>query len=112
MTLLAKSGEAEEFEAGDTIFSEGELGDSLYIVRRGSGSLKTAERQLESVHEGGLFGEMAVIDRAPRSATAVAETACELVAIDRRRFWFLVQETPYFAEIVMRVMADRLRRQT
>jgi CRP-like cAMP-binding protein len=34
------------------------------------------------------------------------------VAIGRRRFWFLVQETPYFAEIVMRVMADRLRRET
>jgi CRP-like cAMP-binding protein len=42
----------------------------------------------------------------------VAETDCELVAIDKRRFWFLVQETPYFAEIVMRVMADRLRRNT
>jgi CRP-like cAMP-binding protein len=59
-----------------------------------------------------MFGEMALIDREPRSATAVAETDCELVVIDKRRFWFLVQETPYFAEIVMRVMADRLRRNT
>jgi CRP-like cAMP-binding protein len=55
---------------------------------------------------------MAVIDREPRSASAVARSACGLVAIDKRRFWFLVQETPYFAEIVMRVMADRLRRET
>ena len=54
---------------------------------------------------------MAVIDREPRSATAVAETDATLVSIDKRRFWFLVQETPYFAEIVMRVMAQRLRRQ-
>ena len=53
-----------------------------------------------------------MIDREPRSATAVAETDCELVPIDKRRFWFLVQETPYFAEIVMRVMVDRLRRET
>jgi CRP/FNR family cyclic AMP-dependent transcriptional regulator len=67
---------------------------------------------LETVGEGAIFGEMAVIDREPRSATAVAETDCELVAVDKRRFWFLVQETPYFAEIVMRVMADRLRRRT
>ena len=59
-----------------------------------------------------MFGEMALIDREPRSATAIAETDCELVVIDKRRFWFLVQETPYFAEIVMRVMADRLRRNT
>ena len=49
---------------------------------------------------------MAVIDREPRSASAVAESDCGLVTIDKRRFWFLVQETPYFAEIVMRVMAS------
>jgi CRP-like cAMP-binding protein len=53
-----------------------------------------------------------VVDREARSATAVADTDCELVAIDKRRFWFLVEETPFFAEIVMRVTVDRLRRQT
>ena len=63
-----------------------------------------------SPEPGGLFGEMAVIDREPRSATAVTATDAELVAIDKRRFWFLVQETPYFAEIVMRTMAARIRR--
>ena len=75
-------------------------------------SLTAHGSELETVGEGAIFGEMAVIDREPRSATAVAETDCELVAVDKRRFWFLVQETPYFAEIVMRVMADRLRRRT
>ena len=45
-----------------------------------------------------------MIERDTRSATAIAHSDCELVTIDRRRFWFLVQETPYFAEIVMRVM--------
>ena len=53
---------------------------------------------------------MELIDREPRSASAVAATGCELVSIEKRRFWFLVQETPYFAETVMRVMAERLRR--
>ncbi len=112
VALLAKSGEAEEFAAGETVFAEGDAGDGLYLVRRGSVSLSAGGRELELVGEGGLFGEMAVIDREARSATAVAQSDCELVAIDKRRFWFLVQETPYFAEIVMRVMADRLRRQT
>lgn len=110
--LLASSGEAEEFPAGTTVFSEGDPGDRLYIVRSGSVSLTAHGRDLETVGEGGMFGEMAVIDREPRSATAVAQTDCELVAVEKRRFWFLVQETPYFAEIVMRVMSDRLRRNT
>jgi CRP-like cAMP-binding protein len=114
ITLLANSGVPEEFSAGTTIFAEGEPGDRLYIVKRGSVALSIVGRPspLETVGEGGIFGEMAVIDREPRSATAVAQADTELVAIDKRRFWFLVQETPYFAEIVMRVMADRLRRQT
>ena len=55
---------------------------------------------------------MAVIEREPRSGTAVAETDTELVGIDKRRFWFLVQETPYFAEIVDARHGRRLRRET
>jgi CRP/FNR family transcriptional regulator, cyclic AMP receptor protein len=112
IALLSGSGEPEGFAAGATVFSEGDVGERLYIVKTGTVSLSAHGDVLETVGAGGIFGEMAVIDREPRSATAVAESDCELVAIDKRRFWFLVQETPYFAEIVMRVMADRLRRQT
>jgi CRP/FNR family transcriptional regulator, cyclic AMP receptor protein len=112
IALLAGSGEGESFAAGTTVFNEGEPGDCMYVVKSGLISLNLHGRQIESIGRGGIFGEMAVIDREPRSASAVAETDCELVLIDKRRFWFLVQETPYFAEIVMRVMADRLRRQT
>ena len=94
------------------MFAKGDPGDRMYLVKSGTIVLNTDDRELESIGPGGLFGELAVIDREPRSATAVAETDCELVPIDKRRFWFLVQETPYFAEIVMRVMVDRLRRET
>ena len=83
----------------------------MYVVTSGSVVLSIDGRIVETLGPGGLFGEMAVIEREPRSGTAVAETVTELVGIDKRRFWFLVQETPYFAELVMRVMARRLRRQ-
>ena len=52
---------------------------------------------------------MALIDTKPRSATATAVSACKLAPIDERRFLFLVQQTPFFALHVMRVMASRLR---
>jgi CRP/FNR family transcriptional regulator, cyclic AMP receptor protein len=110
--LLQRSGEPEEFAAGTTVFSEGDPADRMYLVTSGSVSLSIGGRVVETVGPGGLFGEMAVIEREARSGTAVAETDTTLVGIDKRRFWFLVQETPYFAEIVMRVMAARLRRET
>jgi CRP-like cAMP-binding protein len=53
---------------------------------------------------------LALIDRSPRSATAIAKTDCVLIKIDERQFLYLVQETPFFALIVMRTMAARLRR--
>jgi CRP-like cAMP-binding protein len=53
---------------------------------------------------------MALLDKTPRSATAVAKTDCKLVAVDERRFKFLVQQTPHFSLQLMRIIADRLRR--
>jgi CRP-like cAMP-binding protein len=110
--LLLRSGEPEEYAAGTVIFNEGDPADRMYVVQAGSVALSIGDRVVETVTAGGLFGEIAVIDREPRSGSALAESDTMLVAIDKRRFWFLVQETPYFAEIVMRVMANRLRRET
>ena len=56
-----------------------------------------------------IFGEMALIDNEPRSATAVAITDVELVPISEKQFLFLVSQTPYFALKVMRILAQRLR---
>jgi CRP/FNR family transcriptional regulator, cyclic AMP receptor protein len=112
LALLLRSGEPEEHAAGSVVFSEGDPADRMYVVQSGSVALSIGERVVETVAPGGLFGEIAVIDREPRSGSAVAESETVLVGIDKRRFWFLVQETPYFAEIVMRVMANRLRRET
>jgi len=110
--LLQRSGESLQYSAGGTIFSQGEPADRMYVVSSGSVTISIDGRVVETVGPGGMFGEMAVIEREPRSGTAVAETDTTLIGIDKRRFWFLVQETPYFAEIVMRVMAGRLRRET
>jgi CRP-like cAMP-binding protein len=112
IALLQKSGESEEHPAGEVVFSAGDPADRMYVVTGGTVALSLGDDVLEVVGPGGLFGEMAVIDREPRSATAVVETDATLVSIDKRRFWFLVQETPYFAEIVMRVMASRIRRES
>ena len=100
----------ERFEAGRVIFSEGDSGaDRMYIIRSGTVDISIGNRLVETVQANGMFGEMALVDGEPRSATARAREACELAPIDRKLFILMVDEAPNFALNVMRVMANRLR---
>ena len=96
--------------AGQVIFEFGEARDFMYIVKKGEVDIVVRDAVVETVGEDGFFGEMALIDHAPRSATAIAKTDCTLIKIDERQFLYLVQETPFFALSVMRIMATRIRR--
>jgi CRP-like cAMP-binding protein len=100
------------FTAGQIIFRQGEPGDHMYIIADGQVDLSVDEQHLVTIGPGGIFGEMALIDNHPRSATAIARDDCILVIIDRAHFLTLIQKTPLFALQVMRVMAERLRRTT
>jgi CRP-like cAMP-binding protein len=108
--LLGRAGEARRVSAGTVIFERGDHATSMFILTAGTVALKLGDQVLDSVRAPGLFGELALIDYEPRSLTAVAEDEVEVVEIPERRFWILVHETPRFAQLVMRVMADRLRR--
>ena len=109
LSLFRGEGDTRAFDAGDTIFVEGDDGRVMYVVLEGSVRLSVTGRTLEKVGKGGVFGEMALIDAAPRSATATALTACTLVPVTALRFKALVKESPDFAIEIMRVMAARLR---
>ena len=71
----------------------------------------SGNRLLETLGENEIFGEMALIDTSPRSATVTAETDVTVAPITEKQYLFLVRHTPYFALKVMRVLAQRLRRQ-
>jgi CRP/FNR family cyclic AMP-dependent transcriptional regulator len=94
---------------GEVLFGEGSVGDRMYVVRSGTIRIGSGNTVYEDVEAGGIVGEMAIIEDAPRSATAAALTSCEVVEIDRKRFDFLVQQTPHFARNVMKVLSRRLR---
>jgi CRP-like cAMP-binding protein len=109
--MLANAGfPPARFAAGDTVFTEGDKGDAMYVVRSGELSIEKNGKLMETVGPGGVFGEMALIDGSPRVATVRAKTDCEVAPINEKTFLFLVHETPYFAIAVMRTLADRLRR--
>ncbi len=99
-----------KLDPGQVIFSAGDAGREMFIVRTGSVELRIGDKLLETVGEGGIFGELALVDPAPRSATAIAGPGCSLVLVDAAAFNELVRKVPGLGLEVMKVMARRLRR--
>jgi len=97
------------FKAGETIFREGDPATELYVIQSGRVEIRLGNRLLNTLSERHIFGEMALIDAAPRSATAIAATDVTLVPVSEKQFLFLVAQMPFFALNVMRVLARRLR---
>jgi len=64
---------------------------------------------IERLGPGGVFGELALIEQAPRLASVVAETDCQLLPINRNAFLLLVKTSPDFAESLLGALAERLR---
>jgi len=111
LEALMKLDEAPlKVDPGQVIFKAGDKGREMFIVRTGSVELRIGETVLETVEQGGIFGELALVDPAPRSATAVAGPDCTLVLLDVTTFNDLVRRVPGLALEVMKVMARRLRR--
>ncbi len=94
---------------GTRIFGEGDPGDSLYVILDGEVDILVHGRRVQRLRAGEIFGEMALVENRPRNAEAIAHSAVRLVAIDERRFLFLVGQTPYFALGLLRLLAARLR---
>jgi CRP/FNR family cyclic AMP-dependent transcriptional regulator len=97
-------------EAGEAVFHAYDMGSEMYVVLEGEVELTIDGKVLETLGAGEPFGEMALIDQAPRTATAIAKTPTKLAVISEKRFLFMVAQTPHFALKIMKVMADRLRK--
>ena len=102
-------GETVNFPDGGVIFIKGDRGHCAYMVRSGKVEIREGGRVVEAMARGEVFGEMALIDSEPRSASAVAVGATELAVIDKVAFHKLVRDDPDFALAVMRLMSRRLR---
>ena len=99
---------------GATIFSKDDPGTSLFVVCDGTvkisvPSLEGKDAVFNLIGEGGIFGEIALLDGRPRTATAIAATNCHLMTIDRRDFVPLVRGHPELAIRIIEVLCARLR---
>ena len=109
--LLRPEVPTRSFVRGDTIFEEGDHGEEFFVVVSGKVEIRSGGRRLETLGPKGIFGEMALIDESPRSATVIALTDVTVAPIEEMQFLFLVKHMPTFALKVMRVLANRLRLQ-
>jgi len=107
--LLGPDAESVEIHPGEILFEKGDKAIAVYVVKSGQLEIFDGPVVYETVGEGDLIGEMALIDAAPRSASIRAVTECEIIPIDAKRFITMVERTPTFAIRVMRVLVRRLR---
>ena len=97
------------YDKGKIIMIAGQSGALMYVVIEGYVAISIRGAVVERVGQGGVFGEMALIDQSPRAANATAETDCALLAINRQVFLNLVKSEPTFGISLLGAMAERLR---
>jgi glyoxylase-like metal-dependent hydrolase (beta-lactamase superfamily II) len=103
----------KSYRRGDTVFEEGSVGQQMYVVASGTVDIvRSAEgrgERIATLAKGDIFGEMALLDHLPRSASAVAAEDSQLLEIDHPLFVYLVTQQPAFALFVQKSLSLRLR---
>jgi CRP-like cAMP-binding protein len=93
--------------AGKVIMREGQRGVALYAVLEGRVEIRIGDTIVEKVGPGGVFGEMSLVERKPRLASAAAETDCALLAMSRHMFLHLVKQSPKFGAALLKAVGER-----
>lgn len=102
---------AEEVDvaAGKILMRQGELGDDLMIIYEGLVAVERDGVQVNRLGPGQFFGEIALLQRGPRTATVTVETPCKLLVLNHRDFDVVMEEFPDVAAKVLHALALRIR---
>jgi CRP/FNR family cyclic AMP-dependent transcriptional regulator len=109
LALVARRAEDVKVEPGRVLVSEGSTGSEFFVIIDGSADVSRRGRKVATLGPGGAFGELALLDKAPRNATVTARTPMEVVVLGQREFGGLIDEVPGFARKLLAGMARRLR---
>ena len=108
-TCFEVLGKPEAFVQSSPFFTEGETTDRMYLLLEGEASLIRNKKLIDIIKPGEIFGELAAITQQPRTASAVARTACRAISLDAKQFQQAIQRVPEFALMLMSIMINRLR---
>jgi len=111
LRIVARHVEPVRLPGGSVLFREGDTGDAFFIVLDGTAEVRTgkAGRRVNSLGAGAWFGELALLDAAPRSASVVAATDLEVAVLGARIFRTLLRELPTISERLLAALAGELR---
>jgi CRP/FNR family cyclic AMP-dependent transcriptional regulator len=103
------------YEPGQVIFREGEPGAVMFIIVQGEVEIRkrtsaSTAKALISFHEGDIFGEMALIEKKPRSATAVATKPCRMLVLNEALLDSMLENNADFAKKMIRILSERIRK--
>jgi len=98
-----------QFPANHTIFRQGEEGRSLYIIMSGRVKVHIGDKQLAEVDQGKYFGEMAVFDTQPSSASVTTIEPCEFLELTQEQLYDAIEETPEIAVNIIRELSRLIR---
>lgn len=106
---IARHAQIAELPSGIDLVREGEPGDALFVIIEGSAVVRRGTVVLDRVGPGAYFGELAILDGEPRSATVIAETDVKVAVIGIRMFRTLLREFSDLAEQLLVALAGELR---
>jgi CRP-like cAMP-binding protein len=96
-------------KAGDDVVKEGQPGHEFYLITEGTAAATLRGKKLVRLGPGDFFGEMALVDQGPRSATVTAETDLSILILGEREFSALMDTVPTVGKKILRGVAARLR---
>jgi CRP-like cAMP-binding protein len=106
---IAALADEVDVNAGKVLTRQGEPGRECFVIADGRAKAAMRGRRSASMGPGDFFGEMALLDQGPRSATVTAETDMRLLVLTSRGFWSLIRDVPVVAPRIMQGLAQRLR---
>jgi CRP-like cAMP-binding protein len=106
---LARKAEDRTVGAGTVLVREGEMGDAFYVIVSGQADVDRSGTVVATIGPGTFFGDLALLDRAPRNATVTAKTDMELIVLGQREFSAMLEESTAFARKLLMGLAHRLR---
>ena len=109
LQLVAKRAEDIKVEAGKQLVTEGDTGTEFFVIIDGNATVARHGQKVAELGPGQFFGDLALLDRAPRNATITADTPMELVVLGQREFAGLIDDVPEFAHKLLAGLARRLR---
>jgi len=109
LQAVAKRAEDVHVDAGKVLVSEGAAGAEFFVILEGQAKVARHGQDVATLGPSDFFGDLALLDRAPRNATITAVTPMELVVLGQREFSALIDEVPGFAHKLLAGLARRLR---